>query len=65
MDDTPLTGYAAWNKREPNNVGSAEKCAHVYGPPSSAREKWNDLPCIFQKAEILHAPVVLCQKHLK
>ena len=58
-DGTPLTGNTAWNTGEPNN--QREECAHMYGL-GSAKGKWNDLHCTRNKAEISHAPVVLCQK---
>ncbi|XP_015780289.1 PREDICTED: perlucin-like protein [Acropora digitifera] len=61
-DGTLLTGYKKWNAGEPNNP-STEKCSHLFGKSSSARGKWNDLPCKVKGNGA--APVILCQKALK
>ena len=59
-DDTLLSGYSAWNTGEPNSP-SSEKCAHIYAK-SSAKGKWNDLPCKEAESTITYAPVILCQR---
>ena len=60
-DDTPLTGYTAWDSGEPNSP-SSEKCGHMYAL-GSRKGKWNDIVCSLPKSVITNAPVVLCQKH--
>ena len=59
-DDTPLTGYSAWNAGEPNSP-STEKCGHIIAS-GSGKGKWNDWLCSLAKSNINVAPVVLCQK---
>jgi len=60
IDDTPLEGqYSAWGSGEPNF--NHEKCAHVYGK-GSRPGKWNDMSCSINAKDLIHAPVVLCQK---
>ena len=60
-DGTLLAGYNNWNGGEPNNP-LTEKCAHLYGKSNSAREKWNDVPCLWN---VSRPPVILCQKALR
>lgn len=37
--------YSNWNAGEPNNSGTGENCAELYGGMSTAPFKWNDGPC--------------------
>ena len=62
-DDTPLTGYTAWNSGEPNSP-ETEKCGQIYGT-GHAKGKWNDKECTLFNSEIKLGPVLPCQKTSK
>ncbi|XP_022803036.1 semaphorin-5B-like [Stylophora pistillata] len=60
-DNTPLTGYTAWNAGEPNYV--FEKCVHLIGKNWRKSGRWNDNRCILPSwIHYEDAPVALCQK---
>ena len=59
-DDTPVTGYTAWGRRQPDRLD--EECGHMVGYGYDGGN-WNDIRCTFpREVHSSTAPVVLCEK---